>query len=196
MSKDAKDAKDRKDLESFILQHLSTHLSIPDSHSFLPSTPFAHLPPSLLTSCLQSLASSSLVSLSPLDRSLLVLTDEGSLYASRGTPEGQLLSHLRSTGGAASPQDLEAALGKDTLDIGRGKAMKDKWLQLDKDSGQLRLKADAAPQDTVREQLLAVQEGRGEALDAKVVQELKKRKMVQLRSVVAGHTVGVRGWVQ
>ena len=186
MSKEVKDAKDRKDLESFILLHLSTSTTIPDSLTFLPTTPFSHLPHSFLVSTLQSLASSSLIALTQLDHSVLTLTDEGALYATSGTPEGQLLSHLQSAGGAAPIKTIEAALGKETFDIGRGKAMKDKWITLDKDKGELHLKEGAKPHDTVKEWLLKVQQGNAAALTPDQTTELKKRKMTVMRSV--GHS--------
>ena len=182
-TKDAKEAGERKELESLILHHLADASTIPDSLTFLPSTPFAHLSHSFLTSTLQSLASSALVALTPIDHSLYTLTPEGDDYATYGTPEGQLLALLHHSAPAGvNLKEGEAALGKEKWEIARGKGMKERWLVLDKERGELRLKEGAEVTDAVKEQLLRVRAGQGNELDPKLIVELKKRKMIALTS--------------
>ena len=200
MSKEAKDASERRELESFILQHLAASTTIPDSLTFLTSTPFSHISHTLLSSTLQSLASSSLVSLTPLDHSSYTLTPEGDAAATHGTPEGQLLALLSSPSSSITTAHAEATLGKAAWEIARGKGMKDRWLLLDKDKGELRLKEGAAVTDALQPLLLQVRAGQADQLDAKLIVELKKRKMITLTSArmhthTSGEWMGVGGGV-
>ena len=179
---------ERKELEDLVLQTLDSHGSIADTLTFLtPSPPSSSTPPlpfthSLLTSVLQSLSAAAYVLLSPISHPLYQLTEEGETYATRGTPEGQLLLALQSAGGRLSLRDAESQLGKDVYEIGRGQAMKARWLSLDKDKGELVLKDGADVKDDVKDMLEKVKEGRSDDLDPKLIAELKKRKMILLRS--------------
>lgn len=84
-------------------------------------------------------------------------------------------------GGGKAVKELEGVLGKDVLVIAQGQGMKGKWLQLDKEKGELRLKEGVEVKDEVRELLTRVKEGQSKTIDAKVLNELKKRKMIVQR---------------
>ena len=59
------------------------------------------------------------------------LTDEGSQYATNGTPEFQLLNLL--TFGEKTPKDkIEGKLGNEMSKVAFNQAMKNKWLNSDK----------------------------------------------------------------
>ena len=180
-------ADDRKELEDLILHSLDKHDTIPNSLDFLEqhSLPISTHP--VLISTLQSLQSHALVTLTATDHTDYILTAEGEDSEAKGTPEGRLIEALRD--GGKGLKDMESLLGKDMLVIAQGQGMKGKWLQLDKEAGELRLKDGAEVKDEVRELLTRVREGQSKAIDAKVLNELKKRKMiVQRYTTLTGST--------
>lgn len=59
------------------------------------------------------------------------LTDEGSEYATKGTPEIQLVNMLK-TGEKIAKSEIENKLGKDIAKVAFNQAMKNKWLKSDK----------------------------------------------------------------
>ena len=180
-AKDGALGDERRELEAFILRHFVAHSTIADSRDFLASTPFSHVDPALLNSTLQSLQSISYVALTPIEHSGFVLTEEGAGYARNGTPEGQLFRLLSSAGGALPLKEAEAAQGKEAFEIARGKAMRDKWVVLDKATGALRLKDGMDFKDTVQDALQQVGAGKAGAVDPKLLADLRKRKLIALR---------------
>ena len=172
-------ADDRKELEDLILHSLDKHDTIPNSLDFLTQHDLPLSTHPVLISTLQSLQSHSLVSLASTDHTDYVLTAEGEDSEAKGTPEGRLMDALRE--GGKGLKELEGALTKEVLTIGQAQGMKGKWLQLDKEKGELRLKDGAEVKDEVRELLGRVQVGQSKDIDAKVLAELKKRKMIVQR---------------
>ena len=172
-------ADDRKELEDLVLHTLDKHDTIPNSLDFLTQHSLPVSTHAVLISTLQSLQSHALVALTATDHTDYILTAEGEDSEAKGTAEGRLVDALRE--GGKSVKELEAALGKDMLTIGQGQGMKGKWLQLDKEKGELRLKEGADVKDEVRELLTRVKDGHSKDIDAKVLNELKKRKMIVQR---------------
>lgn len=172
-------ADDRKELEDLILHTLDKHDNIPNSLAFLEQHSLPHSTHPLLISTLQSLQSHSLVTLTSTDHTDYILTAEGEDSEAKGTPEGRLIEALRD--GGKGLKEVEGVLGKDVLVIAQGQGMKGKWLQLDKEKGELRLKDGVEVADEVRELLRRVKEGHSKDIDAKVLNELKKRKMIVQR---------------
>ena len=170
---------ERKELEDLILQTLDKDDTIPNSLDFLAQHTLPASTHPVLVSTLQSLQSHGLLTLASTDHTDYILTPEGDDSEANGTPEGRLIEQLR--GGGQAVKEVEGALGKDVLVIAQGQGMKAKWLQLDKEKGELRLKDGAEPSDEVRELLRKVKAGQSKTIDAKVLNELKKRKMIVQR---------------
>lgn len=59
------------------------------------------------------------------------LTEEGTQYAVKGTPEIQLVN-LMSVGEKKSKVEIEELLGKDIAKVACNQAMKNKWMKSDK----------------------------------------------------------------
>ena len=178
-------ADDRKELEDLILHSLDKHETIPNSIDFLSQHSLPLSTHTVLISTLQSLQSHALISLTSTDHTDYILTAEGEDSEARGTPEGRLIEALRD--GGKGLKELEGVLGKDVLVIAQGHGMKGKWLQLDKEKAELKLKEGVEVRDEVRELLTRVKEGQSNAIDSKVLNELKKRKMIVQRSAHTPH---------
>lgn len=73
------------------------------------------------------------------------LTPEAVGYLSKGSPEMQLLSGLPNEGWTDA--EMEAALGKELAAVGKGKAMKNKWVSRDKASGKYLKSVSGLPQE-------------------------------------------------
>ena len=91
--------------------------------------------------------------LEQLSFSFLELTAEAANVASEGSPEFIVYSAVPAGDDGAEMAALEASLGKPTVKLGMGAAMKSKWLQ--KDGTKLKRARDDVS-DVVRDQLLAI----------------------------------------
>lgn len=103
-----------------------------------------------------------------------VLTAEGSTIARDGSHEFRFWSALSSTA-STKASEVEAALGKEVLKVGQGKAMKNKWVRKDGD-GFVRVVDQVV--DTTQLELLQIRDT-GAHPDEKLLADLRKRKLAE-----------------
>jgi phenylalanyl-tRNA synthetase alpha chain len=127
-----------------------------------------------LVGVLKSLEADSCVTNTPTSVKSWKVTEEGQRVLDAGSPE-VLVFNLVKRKGQASKEDLEGDLGAEVSKVGLGAAMKNKWIAVDA-SKTMRPAVDAV-KDECQAELRAL-----ESLDAKKVEALKKRKLVQQTS--------------
>lgn len=162
----------KQQLEAKVLQALDKSGKIANTTDFVSKADHDSLVGVLL-----SLVASEFVTLEPKDNQEVVLSPEGKVYAEKGSPEAQVYHAIGANGSSA--KELEDKLGKEISKIGWGQCMKQRWCSLDKKAGLLKTSLDNIT-DTTQQAL--VKAGKGEQLDKKAVTDLKKRKMVEIRS--------------
>mmetsp|Transcript_31894 Transcript_31894/g.52615 ORF Transcript_31894/g.52615 Transcript_31894/m.52615 type:complete len:497 (+) Transcript_31894:128-1618(+) len=110
--------------------------------------------------------------------SFYTLTEQGQMVAATGSQEYKVYTAIKESG-KMSMADLQTKVGKDVSKVGMANCMKNRWIK--KDGADLVPMADDA-EDTVKAQLVALQESNGTAdsLDEKLAKDLKKRKLVNL----------------
>lgn len=114
-----------------------------------------------------------------------VLTAEGAHIVQNGSHEYIVWSACPSADAEGiSAKDIEAKVGKENAKVGQGKAMKNKWIAK-KGAGFVR--AVEQVNDETRQDLVNVE--KGAQLDDKLLAELKKRKLVDKRSVCYSQTL-------
>lgn len=173
------------DVESAVLSALSSgpDASIPDSFAFASSSGVDHN--SVVGTC-KSLQADAYVALAERSTQFYVLGKEAESILENGSQEILVLNALIAAGEAGMGMpELQKAVGKDVCKIGMGNCLKNKWARKDKASGSLiAVVAEGGVKDEVREQLTALkeapEEGNTNALDAKVVAALKRRKLISL----------------
>ncbi|KAJ1172289.1 hypothetical protein NDU88_004136 [Pleurodeles waltl] len=103
------------------------------------------------------------------------LTPEGKEIADEGSHEVRVFQSIPDEGMAQS-ELMKLPSGK----VGFSKAMSNKWIRLDKNAagGPRIFKAIASVEDSVKEKLLLILEGKAVSLDEKEKNELKKRKLL------------------
>lgn len=103
------------------------------------------------------------------------LTAEGKEIADEGSHEVRVFQSIPAEGMAQS-ELMKLPSGK----VGFSKAMSNKWIRLDKNAagGPRIFRAVDSVEDTVKEKLLLILEGKVESLDEKEKNELKKRKLL------------------
>ncbi|KAM0280719.1 hypothetical protein ACHAQH_003889 [Verticillium albo-atrum] len=164
------------DLATRILLALSQKDPILSAESF-PESPFADI-----KAALDRLASRSMVSYETIEREEATLEPEGQQFVEHGSHEARVFEALRQAVDGLSVVDLEKAIGdKAVTKNGQGKAFKEKWISKSKD-GKLVATADSI-QDVTREQLKKIQDTKTH--DAKIITELKKRKLVKTQKVIS-----------
>jgi phenylalanyl-tRNA synthetase alpha chain len=116
-----------------------------------------------------------------IERKKIELTEEGKGYADYGTPEYQYASSLI-LNVVTAKAEVEAKVGDLIAKIGFAKAMKNKWVRLEADKVSVTRIAENL-QDDEKVQLSAyVSNPDLEAHDKKVVDALKKRKLLNVNS--------------
>ncbi|PQE27176.1 hypothetical protein CJF32_00000141 [Rutstroemia sp. NJR-2017a WRK4] len=165
------------DLASEVLHTLSKQDPILSTEAF-PSATFADL-----KSALDRLGSRSMISYKAIEREEAILEPEAEEIASNGSHEARVFEALRQAVDGLTVSELEAAVGdKNVVKVGQGKAFKSKWISKGKE-GRLVASTDSI-QDTTREQLQVIKDTRTHS-DAKVMAELKKRKLVKMQKVIS-----------
>lgn len=151
--------------------------------SLLTSEAFPQEKSTDIKAALDRLRSRSMLTYETLERDEYLLEAEGEQIAANGSHEARVFEALRQAVEGLSLADLEAAVGdKQVTKLGQGKAFREKWIAKTSDG---RFKAVAAAiTDTTRQQLQAIQRDRMYP-DAKVVAELRKRKLVRLQKVIS-----------
>ncbi|KAI1202109.1 phenylalanyl-tRNA synthetase alpha chain [Nemania serpens] len=165
------------DLALDILAALSKAETLSSSADF-PNTKFADI-----KAALDRLSSRSMVSYKQVDQEVPFLEPEGELIAEHGSHEARVFEAVRQALEGLTIPDLEKVIGdKSAAKLGQGKAFKEKWISKGKD-GKLVASVDSI-KDTTREQLKTIQTTHS-CSDAKVLAELRKRKLVRLQKDIS-----------
>ncbi|KAJ0121366.1 phenylalanyl-trna synthetase alpha chain [Diaporthe amygdali] len=164
------------DFASEILLALSKSDPILSQETF-PNATFAEI-----KAALDKLASRSMVTYKTIEKDEAALEPEAEGIVANGSHEARVFEALRQAVEGLTVQDLEKAIGdKNVTKVGQGKAFKEKWISKTSD-GKLKASTDAI-KDTTREQLRTIQETKTFP-DAKILTDLKKRKLVKMQKVI------------
>ncbi|EDQ85350.1 uncharacterized protein MONBRDRAFT_34276 [Monosiga brevicollis MX1] len=127
------------------------------------------------------------INVAEVKQQLWQFTKDGQDALQKGSPEVRLMSVIPAEGIAAS--DLEASpvykgLG-DAAKPSIGQAMKNKWIAIDKSSGAVAYvrKVTEVPDETQKVLAQLQKDPSGKSTDDKVLKDLKKRKLVEQKSV-------------
>ncbi|XP_020090920.1 phenylalanine--tRNA ligase alpha subunit, cytoplasmic [Ananas comosus] len=154
--------------EDALLGFLQTHDEISDSHDFAASLGVAHTD---LENLIKSLKGFEIVDAKEITRDSWVLTEEGKSYVVNGSPEVQFFLAIPPEG--ISKAALREKLGADVYDVGSKSAAKNRWVGFDKE--QITRKVESV-KDDIKDLLKRIDNGEG--LDDKVVNDLKRRKLI------------------
>ena len=134
-------------------------------------------------SALDRLRSRDMVTYKAIEREHSVLTEEGAGIVKDGSHEARVFEAVRKAVDGLKIADLPRIVGKDSAKVGQGKAFAAKWIRKDeKDKTVLRADTDSIV-DGTREQLQRIQETKTYP-DAKVLQDLRKRKLIAPQKVI------------
>ncbi|KAL2017132.1 hypothetical protein VTK56DRAFT_2554 [Thermocarpiscus australiensis] len=163
------------DFTSEILHALSKADPISSSETF-PQVPFESI-----KAALDRLASRSMVTYEQVEREEAFLEPEAETIVEHGSHEARVFEAVRKALDGLSIQDLESEIGDKTVTkVGQGKAFKEKWIK--KDGNKLVALVDSV-NDVTREQLRVIKDTRTH--DPKVIQDLKKRKLLRMQKVIS-----------
>ncbi|KAF2875821.1 tRNA synthetases class II core domain (F)-domain-containing protein [Massariosphaeria phaeospora] len=162
-----------RNLTQEILDLLDTKPTLQSSDDF-PAISQAEI-----KAALDRLASRSMVEYQSHDSEQAILTPEAESIVAEGSHEYKVWDAVRQAG-KIPIKELPKIVGTDTAKVGQGNAFKNKWVKKDGDS--LVLVADEV-KDSTRELLRGIQETKTLS-DAKVLNDLKKRKLVTVGKVI------------
>ncbi|KAL1890412.1 Phenylalanyl-tRNA synthetase, beta subunit, cytoplasmic [Sporothrix stenoceras] len=135
-----------------------------------------------IKAALDRLRSRSMLAYETLERDEYLLEPEGEQIAANGSHEARVFEALRQAVEGLSVADLEKAVGdKQVTKLGQGKAFREKWIAKTSDGKFKAVATDIT--DTTRQQLQAIAKDHTYP-DAKVIAELRKRKLVRLQKVI------------
>lgn len=132
-------------------------------------------------SALDSLASRDMVTYETLEKEVILLSKEAEDVVANGSPEAKVFEAVRAALEGLKIADLPGIVGKDAAKVGSGNAFKKGWVKKDKDV--LRTTRDSI-EDDARKQLQIIKDTQTHP-DAKIVADLKKRKLVTLQKVIS-----------
>ncbi|BAF26459.1 Os10g0400800, partial [Oryza sativa Japonica Group] len=158
------------DVEACLLAHLNSGGEVPDSRSYASSLRVTH---DELEAVIKSLSAFRIVDTTDITKETWVLTDEAKGYVAGGSPEAQLVAAIPPEG--ASKDVLREKLGS-VFDIGMKTAAKNKWIGFEKGNKDLVLRKVNTIKDDLQEQLKSLESG--EVLSDKVIDDLKRRKLI------------------
>lgn len=147
----------------------------------LSSDAFPSTPSLTIKAALDRLASRSMVTYDTIDREVVVLTPEGEDIAANGSHEAKVFQAVAAALDGLKISDLPCIVGKDSAKVGQGNAFKRGWIKKDKDL--LRPNTESIHDET-KEQLQTIKETQTHP-DAKVVADLKKRKLVTTQKAIS-----------
>lgn len=154
--------------EEAVLGFLEKNEQIPDSGQFAAEQGFSH---DEIVNVLRSLNGFEFVQVKDIKRERWILSEEGKTYASNGSPEVQLFMAIPPEG--ISKIELENKLGKNVFKIATQQAIKNKWVEMDKQKVSRKVQL---VDDKVKAMLIRVQDG--EAISPEDVDALKRRKLI------------------
>ena len=140
---------------------------------------FPSQPPEIVKASLDRLASREMVEYEKLDTEEVHLTAEGEGIAENGSHEARVFEAVRSAVEGLKIKDLPGIVGPEAAKAGQGAAFKLKWIEKDKD---VLKPAKDSVKDIVGEQLQSIRSTKTYP-DAKVIVELRKRKLITLNKV-------------
>lgn len=166
--------------EKFILTYLSSSPSacIEDTYTWSESSN-PKLDHNAVIGGVKALLVEAYVIAEEVTTTFFVLTKEAEDTVKNGSQEMLVLKALIKSEGGLTVQELQAAVGKNVSKVGMGNCMKNKWVK--KDGAMLKaVKSEDEVTDDVQMflKLLAEKNGAVDALDSKVLQTLKKRKLI------------------
>jgi phenylalanyl-tRNA synthetase alpha chain len=164
-------------LQQTILTLLAQQGSIADTEALVT----ADLSAQTIDAALKSLVVDDYVVLEVIERKKIELTEEGKGYADHGTPEYQYASSL-ALNVVTAKAEVEAKVGDLIAKIGFAKAMKNKWVRLEADKVSVTRIAENLQDDEKLQLSAYVSNSDLEAHDKKVVDALKKRKLLNVNS--------------
>ncbi|KAI8344589.1 tRNA synthetases class II core domain (F)-domain-containing protein [Chlamydoabsidia padenii] len=170
-------------LQTLVLQTLDKHNVIENSKDLKTSDdqPVEQL---ALLGALNSLKSKDMVDYTSIDREVWTLTEEGQQVAEQGSHEARVFDAVPAGEEGIAIADIQAKLG-DAAKIGQGKAFKNKWIS--KKGGNLVRLVDTVVDQTQLD--LKQVQSEGSLQDAKVLAELKKRKLVDKQKLTSFNVV-------
>ena len=159
-----------------ILESLSTVDGALLSSEAFPDVPFVKV-----KSAVDTLKSREMISYKQVDREEAILTAEAAGIAANGSHEAKVWEAVHDAMAGLKISQLPGAVGKESAAVGQGKAMKNGWIKKDGDTFKAKVESI---KDITREQLQQIQETRTYP-DAKVLSDLKKRKLVAMQKVIS-----------
>jgi len=144
------------------------------------SDEFPSIPQKDIKAALDRLASRSMVTYETKDSEEAQLTAEAESIVANGSHEFKVWAAVKEAG-KIPIKELPKVVGADVAKVGSGNAFKNKWIKKDGDS--LVLVAEEV-KDNTREVLKGIQETKTLA-DAKLLADLKKRKLVTVSKVIS-----------
>ncbi|KAF2186755.1 hypothetical protein K469DRAFT_687107 [Zopfia rhizophila CBS 207.26] len=133
-----------------------------------------------IKAALDRLASRSMVQYETSDKEQIVLTKEAETIVQEGSHEFKVWDAVKQHGGLPI-KELSKYVSTDSAKVGQGRAFANKWIK--KDGDKLVLVAEEV-QDTAQELLKGIQETKSIS-DAKLLADLKKRKLITLQKVIS-----------
>ncbi|KAL9102460.1 MAG: hypothetical protein Q9163_002390 [Psora crenata] len=143
-----------------------------------PTTPFDRV-----KSAIDALSSRDMVTYSQMEREAALLTPEAEGIAASGSHEAKVFEAVRGALDGLKIADLpeQKVVGKESANVGQGKALKAKWIKKDGDT--FRASADSIT-DSTREQLQTILQTQTHT-DPKVVADLKRRKLITTKRLIS-----------
>ncbi|KAL1966570.1 hypothetical protein VTN77DRAFT_3981 [Rasamsonia byssochlamydoides] len=147
----------------------------------LSTDAFPSIPSQTIKAALDRLASRSMVEYETIDKEIVVLTEEGEDIAANGSHEAKVFEAVAAALDGLKISDLPGIVGKESAKVGQGNAFKRGWIKKDKDV--LRPNTESI-RDETKEQLQIIKETQTYP-DAKVIADLKKRKLAATQKVIS-----------
>ena len=132
-------------------------------------------------SALDRLRSRNMVEYETLEREEAALSEEAEGLVANGSHEAKVFEAVLAAMDGLKIADLPGIVGKDAAKVGTGNAFKKGWIKKEKDT--LRAATEKI-EDTAREQLQTIQKTKTYP-DAKVLLDLRKRKLVTMQKVIS-----------
>ena len=121
-----------------------------------------------------------MISYETLERDEYSLSEEAQGIAREGSHEAKVFEAVRKALNGLKVSELQNVVGRESAKVGQGKAFQAKWIR--KDGDMLRAQVDSIV-DATREQLEAIAREKTYP-DAKILADLRKRKLVASRKVI------------
>nr|GMC88869.1 phenylalanine--tRNA ligase alpha subunit, cytoplasmic [Ipomoea batatas] len=151
-----------------VLGFLEKNEEILDSGKFSEEKGISH---DEMVNAIKSLNGFGFVIAQDIKRERWVLTEEGKIYATAGSPEVQLFLAIPPEG--ITQEELQKKLDPAIFKVGWPQAMKNKWVEKGKSNVSRKVQN---VDDTVKDLLMQIQNG--EAVDPKDIDGLKRRKLI------------------